>query len=123
MDVWFPWTTSSFLVTSFLRSPSSECASVSLQCADIIKGLAPALVQWVRASASPETMCQSAGVCGKAVTYEQTKKVGCLKVGHVTGIRHDDKHASTNCHGILLLAGPGVVGAVGSLRLAYGTPV
>jgi len=49
------------------------------QCADIIKGLAPALVQWVRASASPETMCQSAGVCGKAVTYEQTKKVSSHK--------------------------------------------
>eukprot|EP00877_Chromochloris_zofingiensis_P012903 jgi/Chrzof1/7867/Cz02g39120.t1 len=34
------------------------------QCADMVRGLAPALVEWLRANASPDVLCADAGVCG-----------------------------------------------------------
>ncbi|KAF8068262.1 rplB [Scenedesmus sp. PABB004] len=34
------------------------------QCADLVAGLTPAVVEWVRANASPDVLCADAGVCG-----------------------------------------------------------
>lgn len=33
------------------------------QCGDLVRGLAPALVEWLRASATPEVLCGGARVC------------------------------------------------------------
>jgi hypothetical protein len=37
--------------------------AIPLQCSDLVKGLTPALVEWLRANASPEVLCADAGVC------------------------------------------------------------
>jgi saposin len=44
------------------------CSQVSdkAQCRDLVRGLAPAAVQWLRMNADPETMCGSISVCGAA---------------------------------------------------------
>lgn len=45
------------------------------QCADLVEGLTPALVEWVRASADPSALCADAGVCGGK---QQSSKVATL---------------------------------------------
>jgi hypothetical protein len=49
---------------------SNVCSQVADkdQCVDIIRGVTPALVQWLRANANPDTMCGTMGVCGSATS-------------------------------------------------------
>eukprot|EP00878_Enallax_costatus_P000757 GHUV01000875.1.p1 GENE.GHUV01000875.1~~GHUV01000875.1.p1 ORF type:complete len:350 (+),score=80.78 GHUV01000875.1:180-1229(+) len=42
------------------------------QCLDLVVGLTPALVEWLRANASPDTLCSEAGVCGTAAAQLTT---------------------------------------------------
>lgn len=44
----------------------------------MVRGLAPALVEWLRANASPDVLCADAGVCGNP-SYK-----ALLKVSHRT---------------------------------------
>jgi hypothetical protein len=38
--------------------------SLLMQCRDLVRGLAPAAVEWLRVNADPQTMCGSIDVCG-----------------------------------------------------------
>eukprot|EP00882_Tetradesmus_deserticola_P024255 GHRQ01026499.1.p1 GENE.GHRQ01026499.1~~GHRQ01026499.1.p1 ORF type:complete len:263 (-),score=75.17 GHRQ01026499.1:920-1708(-) len=44
------------------------------QCADLVVGLAPALVQWLRVNADPDTLCADAGVCPAAALQAQVQR-------------------------------------------------
>jgi hypothetical protein len=57
-----------------------------LQCRDIVIGLAPAAVQWLRMNADPSVMCSSVGVCGAAPHLAHSLKVRvpmCVMLMHL----------------------------------------
>lgn len=47
-----------------VASACALCLLMRAQCRDLVRGLAPAAVQWLRLNADPETMCGSISVCG-----------------------------------------------------------
>lgn len=49
-----------------------------LQCSDLVLGLTPALVQWLRVNADPDTLCSGMGVCPAAALQAQVRRVLCL---------------------------------------------
>jgi hypothetical protein len=54
-------------LTSWMFFLSVPCRNaIPTQCRDMVRGLAPAAVQWLRMNADPETMCGSISVCGGA---------------------------------------------------------
>jgi hypothetical protein len=40
------------------------------QCVELVVGLTPALVEWLRVNASPDMLCSEAGVCGAAAAQQ-----------------------------------------------------
>ncbi|WIA11013.1 hypothetical protein OEZ85_011167 [Tetradesmus obliquus] len=43
------------------------------QCSDLVLGLTPALVQWLRVNADPDTLCSGMGVCPAAALQAQVQ--------------------------------------------------
>jgi hypothetical protein len=53
------------------------------QCHNLAEGLLPVAVQWFRATATPATLCASAGVCGAALAAEP--RLNQVRPGHPAG--------------------------------------
>jgi hypothetical protein len=54
----------SALAHTHTREPDPAPPPVPLQCADIVNGIAPALLDWLRLGTDAQEMCAEAGVCG-----------------------------------------------------------
>jgi hypothetical protein len=50
--------------SSNIPLPCVACLSLLMQCRDLVRGLAPAAVEWLRVNADPQTICGSIDVCG-----------------------------------------------------------
>ncbi|GIL71502.1 hypothetical protein Vretimale_2616 [Volvox reticuliferus] len=54
------------------------------QCHNLAEGLLPTVVQWIRASATPASLCSSAGVCGAALLQVPSLNKPALRVRDTT---------------------------------------
>jgi hypothetical protein len=66
-----------------------------LQCAELVIGMAPMVIDWIRSSASPETMCRDAGVC--AANMLQSPAAKPVQVSDTQGTIQQTAGAASTC--------------------------
>jgi hypothetical protein len=78
-----------------LSTPHLALAPAVSQCAELVIGMAPMVIDWIRSSASPEVMCRDAGVCAANMLELPAAKPAQVRVINVW--HRDDRQAMTEC--------------------------